>query len=413
MSVQALLAQIRHPWIHRVSHDVARGEGVRENFTHQLERFYDLIGQAISTGDSSWIDPVLFDWANSPTQSDLQEGAQNMATLFTKLSILTVEVAREKLSPDEALEVIAAVMPVYTYAIAKSIRFESDARVTYISNESTSVQRTLERLDKSKSNFIAVAAHELKTPLTLIEGYTAMMNDLISRVEEKEKEQLDALLQGVHNGVRRLREIVDDMIDVSLIDNSMLSLNLQPLWLSHILGLLKSEVADAVEKRKIHLEVRDFEGSEELIFADPERLCQAFRNIVTNAIKYTPDGGDIIIDGRSLPGFIEVTIEDTGIGISPEDQATIFEKFGQTGQASLHSSGKIKFKGGGPGLGLPIARGIIEAHGGTIWVESEGYDEEKCPGSTFHVLLPARGEPNDTKIAKLFKEKNTANSVKS
>ena len=408
MSVQELLAQIRRAWIHRVAHDSARGEGVRENFTRQLERFYDLLSQAVTTGDPSWIDPVLFDWANSPTQSDLQEGAQNMASLFTRFSILTIEVAREILSPKDAIQLIAAVIPVHTYAIAKAIRFESDARVTYISNELTGIQRTLERLDKSKSNFIAVAAHELKTPLTLIEGYTAMMNDIIHQAEISRKEELNTLLQGVHNGVRRLREIVDDMIDVSLIDNSMLSLNLQPIWVNHILGLLKGEMSKAAEQRHIQLEIKNFPGSEELIFADPERLYQAFRNIVTNAIKYTPDGGSITIDGRSLPGFIEVTVADTGIGISPEDQVTIFEKFGQTGKPSLHSSGKIKFKGGGPGLGLPIARGIIEAHGGTIWVESEGYDEEKCPGSTFHILIPARGKPDDSKLAKLFDEKDSA-----
>jgi len=124
--------------------------------------------------------------------------------------------------------------------------------------------------------------------------------------------------------------------------------------------------------------------------------------VVVNAIKFTPDEGTITIDGRVLPGFIETTISDTGIGISVEDQATIFEKFEQVGEISLHSSGKTKFKGGGPGLGLAIARGIIDAHGGAIWVESPGFDEEKCPGSTFHILLPLRSQASDPKLAKLF-----------
>ena len=132
-----------------------------------------------------------------------------------------------------------------------------------------------------------------------------------------------------------------------------------------------------------------------MIFADPERLYQAFRNMLINAVKYTPST-------TILPGFIEVTISDNGIGISPQDQELIFEKFGQLGNASLHSSGKTKFKGGGPGLGLPIARGIVEAHGGAIWVESPGHDEVNCPGSIFHVLLPIRAEPPDPKLSKLF-----------
>lgn len=139
-----------------------------------------------------------------------------------------------------------------------------------------------------------------------------------------------------------------------------------------------------------------------MTFGDNERLYQAFRNLVSNAIKYTPDGGRISVDGRKLPGFIEVTIRDTGIGIDPDDHIRIFEKFGRTGNASLHSSGKTKFKGGGPGLGLSITKGIIEAHGGAIWVESEGYDETNCPGAIFHVLLPLRKEPPDASAAKLF-----------
>jgi signal transduction histidine kinase len=132
-------------------------------------------------------------------------------------------------------------------------------------------------------------------------------------------------------------------------------------------------------------------------------LYQALRNLLTNAIKYTPDGGSITVDGRLLSGFIEITISDTGIGVDISDQERIFEKFGRVGNVALHSSGKIKFKGGGPGLGLPITKGIIEAHGGAIWVESDGYDEINCPGTTFHVLLPIRKEPPDQRAAEIFR----------
>jgi signal transduction histidine kinase len=86
--------------------------------------------------------------------------------------------------------------------------------------------------------------------------------------------------------------------------------------------------------------------------------------------------------------WVEVIVSDSGIGIDPEHLDRIFEKFYQTGEVALHSTGKTKFKGGGPGLGLAIAKGIIEAHGGKIWAESEGHDEETCPGSRFHVVLP-------------------------
>jgi signal transduction histidine kinase len=398
-NVQSNFAKTRKKFIHRALQTLARGAGVRENFEGQLERFYDLLEQALVTGDSAWLDAVIFDWVNANTQTDIAEGQKNATNLLNILFTITTEVARESLNKGEALDMITAIQPIFTYALDKAARLEMENRVAYFANEITSVQQKLEKLDRSKSNFISVAAHELKTPLTLIEGYTSMMRDASTSPDAN---NMDPLLHGVRTGIQRLRQIVDDMIDVSLIDNNMLSLNSQPLWLSHILDLLQKNLGETMRERRLNLEIKKFPGGQEWLYADPERLYQAFQNLLTNAIKYTPDGGSITVDGRTLPGFVEVTISDTGIGISPEDQATIFEKFGQLGRADLHSSSKVKFKGGGPGLGLSITRGIIEAHGGTLWVESEGYDEKECPGSTFHVLLPVRTESSDPRLSKLF-----------
>lgn len=345
------------------------------------------------------MDPVLYDWSAAPTQSDLREGEKNISAVLNRMLMITFELAREDLTEQDAMELMGAVLPVFTFSLEKAARYEMETRVSFISNELSGVQNKLERLDRSKSNFISVAAHELKTPLTLIEGYTTMMRE---STENEQSGQLDRLIEGVNNGIRRLRSIVDDMIDVSLIDNNMLSLNFQPIWINQILGLIRNELINSITNRKQVLDLRPFPGGDQMLFGDPERLYQALRNILSNAIKFTPDGGKIIVDGRTLPGFQEVTVCDTGIGISAEDQETIFEKFGQLGNASLHSSGKTKFKGGGPGLGLSIAKGIIEAHRGAIWVESEGHDEKRCPGSTFHILLPICTEPPDPKFAKLF-----------
>ena len=398
MNIQTLLEKIQETWIHRVSHDLARGVGVRENFQKELSRFFNLLEQAVLTGDPSWIDPILFDWSKAPTESDLADGQYSLSTMVSRASAFTFEVAKEKLSPEESLELLSSTSAVFSYALIKTAQHEFDTRIAHTTNELTSAQEKLKKLDRSKSNFISVAAHELKTPLTLIEGFSGMMTDSI----DKNNKNMVQLLNGIQNGVTRLHEIVDNMIDVSLIDNSLLSLNLQPLWLGQILGLLQDELQYILDTRKLNLEIISFEGSKQQIFADPERIYQALRNVLTNAIKYTPDEGNIVIDGRILPGFLEVTIADTGIGISLEDQIGIFEKFSQLGETSKHSSSKTNFKGGGPGLGLPIARGIIEAHGGNIWVESDGYDEITCPGATFHILLPDRSEATDPKVGKLF-----------
>jgi signal transduction histidine kinase len=399
MGVSSNLKGIRKSWIHRVANSMARGTGVRENFQDQLERFYDLLTQAVDTGDPTWVGSILIDWSTSLTQSDLRQGEKNITAVLNQMLMVTYEIVREDLKEKEAMETIGAILPVFTYALEKAAELEMETRVAFISNELTEVQSKLERLDRSKSSFISVAAHELKTPLTLIEGYTSMMNEI---AKANSNSRMDTLIEGVNNGIRRLRTIIDDMIDVSLIDNNLLALTFQPFWLNQLLNLARTELVTSIIARKQTLELRLFPGIDQMLFGDPERLYQAFRNILGNAIKYTPDGGKIIVDGRTLPGFIEVTVSDTGIGITLEDQETIFEKFNQLGNVALHSSGKSKFKGGGPGLGLPIARGIIEAHGGTIWVESEGHDEKCCPGSKFHVLLPIRTEPPDPKFAKLF-----------
>ncbi len=398
MNARELLKLTRPAWLQRVSMSLARGTDAREAFTGQLEHFFDSLEQAVASGNPAWLDSTLLEWTSSPTLTDLQQKKNNVAELINKIISITNDVALEVLAEQDALDLLTTVMPIYTYALEKIARLEMEARVTYMSNELDRVQQKLELLDRSKSNFISVAAHELKTPLTLIEGYASMLRDLDG---QKDNAQIEPLLAGINIGIQRLREIINDMIDVSVIDNNLLSLNLQPLRLKHLFDLLRHDVEAVIRERHQTLEINPFPGSEIWIYADSERLYQCLHNVLINAIKYTPDNGRITINGRTLPGFIEITLADTGIGISPENQTLIFRKYSQAGP-SLHSSGKTKFKGGGPGLGLPITRGIIEAHGGTIWVESPGYNESSCPGSTFHILIPIRTEPNDPKIDKLF-----------
>jgi signal transduction histidine kinase len=397
--IQKALAKIRPAWITRVGQELARGMEVRAGFVEQLERFFELLEQSVTTGDPAWMDPILLDWAKSSTETDLEEGLYHVSFLINRMIALTIQVSRESLTKQQTLDLLASVIPIYTYGLEVVARYEMETRVAHISSEMEKVQKRMERVDKSKSAFISVAAHELKTPITLIEGYASMMDDLM---RDKRATNLEGLLAGMNTGINRLRSIVDDMIDVSLIDNQLLTLNFQPIQIAHTISAIELEVASVLANRKLTLDMLEFDGSKQWIYADATRLMQAIQNVISNAIKYTPDGGKITVDGRKLPGFIEVIVADTGIGISAENQAMIFEKFGQLGRVELHSSGKTKFKGGGPGLGLPIARGILEAHGGSIWVESEGFDEFRCPGSTFHILVPARVDTPDVEMKKLF-----------
>ena len=384
-----------------VGQELAQGTEMRTGLNEQLDRFFDLLVQSVATSDTAWMDPVLLDWAKSSTETDLQEGLYQVTFIINRMMAWTIQIASESLTKQQALDMLKAVIPVYTYGLGVVSRYEMETRVEHISSEMEKVQRKMERVDKSKSAFISVAAHELKTPITLIDGYASMMEDLI---QDDSGIPLDGLLTGMQTGIKRLRSIVDDMLDVSMIDNDLLSLNFQPIQLENLFEILYRDLIETVSKRKQTLDIKPFEGSDVWIYVDSARIMQALRNILDNAVKFTPDGGTITVDGRILPGLIEVTISDTGIGIEQDNQAVIFEKFGQLGRVDLHSSGKTKFKGGGPGLGLPISLGILKAHGGSIWVESPGYDEDECPGSVFHVLIPVRTESPETKMAKLFDE---------
>lgn len=409
MLVSDLLKEIRDPWLEHVSQKLGKGEGGRELLLEELDRFYDLLLQAVESGDPGWLKPILIDWSSSRTESDMDSEEITLSPVMSAIVTETITVSRGVLKEDQALNLIETLMPLFHYSLEQIARHETLVRIGYITTKLEKVQLELERLDRSKSDFIAVAAHELKTPLTLIEGYSAMLRDQIAALNDSDAPLL--LLRGVDNGIRRLGEIIEDMIDVSMIDNNMLALNFQPTWINRIFDTLKDDFNNHLLERNISLTIDEFPGSEEMIFADTERLQQAFRNVISNAVKFTPDGGKVNVDGRLLSGFVEVLITDTGIGIDPENQTRIFEKFGGLGDISLHSSGKTKFKGGGPGLGLIITRGILDAHGGSIWVESEGYDEEKCPGSTFHILIPLRTEPPDEKVAKLFNPNTEDESV--
>jgi len=404
-----LLDLVRERWIDRVSHRLARGESVRVSFLDELNRYFDLTRQSIISGDPSWLNEILDEWISARTQSDAEQQETSLSPILGHILLSLNHVARELLNVEEALYLISAFLPLHNHALEYSTKRETELYVQHIASELEAAKETLEGLDKSKSDFISVAAHELRTPLTLIEGYTAMLHDSYPG-EDSVKESVGIMIKGIDNGIRRLREIIDDMIDVSMIDNDMLKLNYQPVWVNQLLNIACQEVGSATADRTVEIQVEKFPGDYDMTFGDSERLYQAFWNLLTNAVKYTPDDGKITISGRKLPGFIEVTITDTGIGIDPANQERIFEKFGRLGNVALHSSGKTKFKGGGPGLGLSITKGIIESHGGAIWVESEGCDEEKCPGSKFHVLLPILKKSPDEQVNEIFEPmKNYSN----
>jgi signal transduction histidine kinase len=247
-----------------------------------------------------------------------------------------------------------------------------------------------------KSRFINLAAHELRTPLAAVHGYLSLLTAPDSPVMAQADDSTRQIIEGVVTGVDRLRGIVQDMLDVTRIEAGTLQLKHAPIGLPLIFNKIQRDFKTVAAKRQQNLIIADADHIPTM-WADGERITQILRNLVSNAIKYTPDGGSIAVSAEVLGGsghafaqdtpaqqqLVKITVSDTGVGIAVEDQERIFENFYEVRDIERHSTSKTEFMGGGTGLGLAIARGVAEAHGGSLWVESEGFDPTRCPGSKF------------------------------
>jgi signal transduction histidine kinase len=259
--------------------------------------------------------------------------------------------------------------------------------------------KVLRQLDRNKLEFIQVAAHELRTPLTVLKGY---INLLVSMGGIKDNAALGGVMEGINNGINRLHEIVNAMLDVTRIDNETMKISFVPVPLKRVFAELAGDFTQALKERDIELVIEQ-DPETPLINAEPVLLQKALSHLIVNAIKYTPNGGRITLHSRAVamenntPG-VEFSVKDTGIGLDAEHHELVFEKFYQVGDVAIHSSGKTSFKGGGPGLGLAIVRGVARAHGGKAWVESVGHDEMNFPGCTFYLQLPV--EPPATNLSR-------------
>ena len=251
----------------------------------------------------------------------------------------------------------------------------------------------LKHLEEAKSNFISVASHELRTPLTVIHTYTQMLHMMPALNQDESAKEL---LEGVTKGVARLQDIMNDMVSVIRVELANASMKFVPVSIRSIINGVVLEQQNGIGDRQLNISSQ-IAANLPMISGDAKQLHSALARILGNAIKYTPNGGQITIDAKLMEkpkensqDFIEIIITDTGVGIDVEKQKLIFEKFSTAEDVSLHSTGKTQFMGGGAGLGLTIAKGIISAHNGRVWVESEGYDKEKLPGSKFYILLPTQ-----------------------
>jgi len=363
----------------------------------QLRQFYFDLCIGIELGRFVALDEDL----TALTREGFQRGYRlnDLLYIIIALNDQAWEACLAEFLPEQALSLMRALSLTLSNTLTQIARVYNEEMQASVAGELEKAQWRLTQLDRAKSSFISIAAHELRTPITLIQGYSdILLNDLIDPSNERAVQ----IANGLVTGAKRLLRIVNDMIAVSMIDNEMLALHFQPTSLSHVIHIVVGDLKGEMMDRDVAIEIEPLDRAIGTIYADPQRLYDMLMHVASNSVKYTPDGGHIRITTRVLQAgtgmepVIEIVVADNGIGIAPENRERIFDKFYGTTDVMRHSSSRTKFKGGGPGLGLAIAKGVVEAHGGKIWIDSPGYDEVKRPGTTVHILLPMRTKPPET-----------------
>jgi signal transduction histidine kinase len=231
----------------------------------------------------------------------------------------------------------------------------------------------LKLLDKAKDDFVSLASHELRTPMTAIKSYTWMvLNNKAGSIETKAKEYLDRVLVSTE----RLIHLVNELLDVSRIESGRIQLKSDQFNLRDLFTDIQNEFLAKQSELQLSLVV-EVPSDISAITADREKIHQVLENLIGNAFKFTPTNGKVTLSAKEVPSYVEISITDTGPGISPEDLPKLFQKFGRLENSLIATNGPST------GLGLFICKQYVELHKGKIWVTSK-----LGLGTTFTFTLP-------------------------
>jgi histidine kinase len=227
----------------------------------------------------------------------------------------------------------------------------------------------LEKTETMRRQLIGDVTHELRTPLTAVKGYLEGLMDGVLPADPETYEQ-------IHSEIDRLQRLVNDLQELSRVEAGAIQLNLAPVPPERLIERIQSTLGRQFEDKNIQL-VTDVETGLPNLFVDKDRIIQVLTNLAGNALQYTPNGGKVSISVRREKSEILFAVKDTGIGISTEQLTFIFNRFYRTDKSRNRASG-------GSGIGLTIAKALVQAHQGKIWAESNGEGK----GSTFSFLIP-------------------------
>ncbi|MBX7223664.1 MAG: GAF domain-containing protein [Blastocatellia bacterium] len=293
------------------------------------------------------------------TESDRQliESLANQAAVAIENAALYGEVGEKNLELEEK-----------NLMIAESLR-----ELTRLYEQEQQVTRTLQELNQMKTNFLMVTSHEMRTPLTVLKGYNeALLEEALGPLTKSQKQSLAAC----QRMLERLAISFADILEMLRINEGQIELRQSRFDLCHTIQDVVQELSFFLEKRNLKLttdtpDLLEMEG-------DEEKIRLILINLVQNAIKFTPDDGEIHVGLQVEPESVLIRVRDTGIGIEASELGRVFEKF-YTGRDALHhKSGRFEFSARGTGLGLAITKSYTEAHGGTIRAESDGPGQGTC-----------------------------------
>ena len=229
----------------------------------------------------------------------------------------------------------------------------------------------LERLNEAKGDFVSIVSHEFRSPLTGIQGFSGLMRDEVTKIDEMREYSAD-----IYREAERLNRMIDELLDLDRMESGQMTLRIAPVDVGEIVRQLVASASGRSPRHRLGLEL---DPQLPNIFADRDKITQVIVNLLDNAIKYSPDGGEVVVGARADGDLIHLWVSDQGLGIPPDSLEAVFERYARVESAEYQT---IR----GTGLGLPIVRQIVDLHRGRIWVES-AYGA----GSTFHVTLPLAG----------------------
>lgn len=268
---------------------------------------------------------------------------------------------------------------------SRRVEVEGSAEVAEVARAFNEMTAALEQSDRQRQNMVADVAHELRTPLSVVQGNLQAILDDVYPLDKTEISRL-------YDETRLLSRLVDDLRELALADAGQLRLNLVSVDVAQIVAVTTESLALVAEAQEIVLST-DIPNGLPPVKGDPDRLAQVFRNLLLNALRHTPPGGSVSVAASRAGGVVEIAVADTGEGIAPEDLPHVFDRFWRADAARTRTSGGGVVRtpsagrdyrwAGGSGLGLSVAQSLVEAQGGRIWVESE-----PGRGSTFRFTLP-------------------------